>query len=795
MSLKKIYISLIIILIASCHVFSQKTENGLDQYIRSRTIDKDGREIIGIIVPGIPPTDGHREPIAIPTRSAVLLSQVPAISWSFGCSATSAAMAAGYYDNNGYPDMYTGPTNAGIMPMNNSTWGTIVINGGAPLAQCPLSATRNSVDGRTTAGHVDDYWVLYGSADPDPYITNDWTEHEYGDCTADYMGTNQSMVLNVDGGTSFYFAPDGSPLYNYNGCEPARRDGCHGLRDFYESRGYTVIQNYSQFIYGYNGNTLGFTFDQFKQEIDSGRPVLIQLTGHTVLGYGYDDAGSLIYVHDTWDYSNHTMTWGGYYSGLQQYGVAVVELGPGTYIPTANFSASATIVQPAIAVTFTDLSILTPTSWSWVFSPNTVTYAGGTSSTSQNPQVSFDISGYYTVSLTATNSHGSDTETKANYIHVFVPGMWAGYTSSDWNTTSNWDDEVVPANTTNVTISPAADYWPSFTGDFAVGTQCGNLTIPAGAIVNIAGNFIINNGKSLTFSGGGELNITGNWTNNGTFAPGSGTVTFSGSNPSSVNFDGTFADITTYTRSTFLNIFSHIQDSIAGPSGSTIVMDVPIGFTFKYVGTDFTQVRICTKGWISFNLTSNSSVNENLFSLAEPNNTLAPWWDNLDANNSLSFVSYNTTGSTPNRVFTVEWHKVKTFVGATARITFQVKIFESSNIIEFHYGSLNGGSHLAEGASIGIEDATGGTNHFIEATTGSTASGISNLISPGNWPTVNYRFTPPPVIENFNNLKISKTGGSHVIFNCDVNIAGNLTVDPGAMLNVTFPRTLNVNGY
>jgi hypothetical protein len=214
-------------------------------------------------------------------------------------------MAAGYYDNHGYPDMYTGPTNAGIMPMNNSCWGTVDING-ENRAQCPLSATRNTLDGRTTSGHVDDYWILMDNPGPDPFITNGWTEHTYGDCTGDYMGTNQSMVANTDGATTFYFYPDGSPLYNFTGYEPETRDGCHGLRDFYVSRGYTVVQNYSQFIYGYNNNTLGFTFEQFQQEIDNGRPVLIQVTNHTMLGYGYDIEGSIVYIHDTWDYSNHT---------------------------------------------------------------------------------------------------------------------------------------------------------------------------------------------------------------------------------------------------------------------------------------------------------------------------------------------------------------------------------------------------------------------------------------------------------------------------------------------------------
>lgn len=52
-----------------------------------------------------------------------------------------------------------------------------------------------------------------------------------------------------------------------------------------------------------------------------------------MLGYGYDDTGSTIYIHNTWDYSDHSMTWGGSYSGMLHYGVAVVRLAaaaPGT---------------------------------------------------------------------------------------------------------------------------------------------------------------------------------------------------------------------------------------------------------------------------------------------------------------------------------------------------------------------------------------------------------------------------------------------------------------------------------
>ena len=87
-------------------------------------------------------------------------------------------------------------------------------------------------------------------------------------------------------------------------------------------------------------------------------------------------------------------------------------------IPVANFTANSTVTRIGLAVSFTDQSTNTPTSWLWAFSPATVVYMGGTSSASQNPIVRFTAAGSYQVTLTATNSAGSDVEIKAGYITV-----------------------------------------------------------------------------------------------------------------------------------------------------------------------------------------------------------------------------------------------------------------------------------------------------------------------------------------------------------------------------------------
>ncbi|GMT44459.1 MAG: glycosyl hydrolase [bacterium] len=89
-------------------------------------------------------------------------------------------------------------------------------------------------------------------------------------------------------------------------------------------------------------------------------------------------------------------------------------------IKQADFEADN--VNPFIGdtVSFTDLSTDKPIAWKWVFTPGTVTYLVG-SDTSQNPKVSFNVVGSYTVKLTAYDADSSYTRTEQNYIQVRSP--------------------------------------------------------------------------------------------------------------------------------------------------------------------------------------------------------------------------------------------------------------------------------------------------------------------------------------------------------------------------------------
>ncbi len=118
-------------------------------------------------------------------------------------------------------------------------------------------------------------------------------------------------------------------------------------------------------------------------------------------------------------------------------------------IPVANFAANTTNICDGATVSFSDSSSNSPTSWTWSISPGTHSFTGGTNANSQNPQVQFNAPGSYQVSLTATNSHGSDIETKSNYIQVdalLSPSVTISGNANSWCTGQTATFTAIPTN-------------------------------------------------------------------------------------------------------------------------------------------------------------------------------------------------------------------------------------------------------------------------------------------------------------------------------------------------------------
>ncbi len=89
------------------------------------------------------------------------------------------------------------------------------------------------------------------------------------------------------------------------------------------------------------------------------------------------------------------------------------------------WSSSPVVIENDSVVTFKDESVANPSSRLW-------TFAGGNpaTSTSANPVVKYSSSGLYDVSLQVTNSNGTFTKTRTDYVYVRPKSPWITQNSS-----------------------------------------------------------------------------------------------------------------------------------------------------------------------------------------------------------------------------------------------------------------------------------------------------------------------------------------------------------------------------
>ena len=122
--------------------------------------------------------------------------------------------------------------------------------------------------------------------------------------------------------------------------------------------------------------------------------------------------------------------------------------------PTANFVADRTVASAGESILFTSTSLNGPTSWEWQFEDG-----NPASSNTETQYVSFSAPGTYSVTLTATNDFGSDTEIKEDYITILCDAL--NYSSSkaeslvgDYIDLGNLGTEIITSNFDDANSDP-----------------------------------------------------------------------------------------------------------------------------------------------------------------------------------------------------------------------------------------------------------------------------------------------------------------------------------------------------
>lgn len=181
---------------------------------------------------------------------------------------------------------------------------------------------------------------------------------------------------------------------------------------------------------------------------------------------------------------------------------------------------------------------------------------------------------------------------------------------------------------------------------------------------------------------------------------------------------------------TLLTGGTNIPDLSAG-SDQTITAALPIGFSFEFEDSTYTEFQMSENGYIHLgNDISPTDYGSACCDAVIPNdfedstamtpgmNTtrpfIAPLWEELAIANIGGNCSYLTSGMAPNRILTIEWNKVSwRALTGTDQISFQVILHETTNVIEFIY--LQGPVALGSlpTASIGLAGRTYGDYYSL----------------------------------------------------------------------------------
>ncbi len=182
------------------------------------------------------------------------------------------------------------------------------------------------------------------------------------------------------------------------------------------------------------------------------------------------------------------------------------------------------------------------------------------------------------------------------------------------------------------------------------------------------------------------------------------------------NTSGTFTDMTGSTE-----LLGPSQDEAHSSATS-------IGFDFWLLGTRYSQFNVTSNSSVGLSSTGTFVPSGTSFGFDPPGSITTPIITAMGTDTeigTLGKVHYKVTGSSPNRVLVVEFLNMSITFGDTPAFandgTFQVRLYESTGVIEFVYGSMfrnNAilGAGVGNGGLVDIGFSAGNTanSNFVE---------------------------------------------------------------------------------
>jgi subtilisin family serine protease len=157
-------------------------------------------------------------------------------------------------------------------------------------------------------------------------------------------------------------------------------------------------------------------------------------------------------------------------------------------------------------------------------------------------------------------------------------------------------------------------------------------------------------------------------------------------------------------------------------------VDVDLPFGFKFYGELKTSVTVSSNGYLTFGTDGTDYTNDQIPSTTEPNNYIAPFWDDMRPSSKRGQIFYQ---SYPDK-FVVQFHEMGNYPSTTTgTTTFQVVLFPNGDIA-YYYKEFSLENN--ESATIGVENEDGTIGLQVAYNTDYVADSLAVLIFPGRTP-------------------------------------------------------------
>lgn len=218
----------------------------------------------------------------------------------------------------------------------------------------------------------------------------------------------------------------------------------------------------------------------------------------------------------------------------------------------------------------------------------------------------------------------------------------------------------------------------------------------------------------------GHFRSDGGITSGGSTSPGAGNIRATGlagtgNRPVYADANGTLTTTngnsnTAWTMSA--NIASSPDDftgytDLTNDGEDDVTRQYNLGFTVTIDGTNYTNISVCSNGWIAFGtVTSTTYSNTSLPASFTSNPVIFPYWDDMKDYGGGEWSRAATYGSSPNRVCIIDVSN-RDLNGSVERVNYQVQIHEGSGLINVKYRNEMSPSMNGQSATIGFQGSGG----------------------------------------------------------------------------------------